>query len=272
MAEIKGHVPVSEVVNHLRKRADTEPLKEPKNASDIFEKMDPEKMYKTAYSAWSEVSKKLENKPNPDMFTRAFNIRVRTRGLLLHTVYTFFDKHHSPPLKYRAFLSRLGKIKDYEHAELEKPGEKLRDKVVDDIPGALKSLKDSFKPVKPKEFQGYVSKVLNRMTAFNANTTLTVPKYHELRKHIRHFANLFEIYLAQNYKDRYFNVFAHLHTLSHEMGKTHQDFVVKGYKGEAKYSTEIIELPEELKVKIGKVIELMSPPSSNYTHLKHITP
>jgi hypothetical protein len=169
--------------------------------------------------------------------------RVKAEGV--RSAYKLFSSQHGAPKTYGEFVSDFGLLND----ALEASDETL---AVSRAKLLLKSIKDknydtrllSIKPAKSGSLKTYVQDEMKKIEE-SMNSKMHIESFHDIRKQIRVFRNLFQTLDAQFPNPAYRDLADEAGKLSDDMGNVKDEFFAAGKTG-----SEKIKISKDIKARI----------------------
>lgn len=177
---------------------------------------------------------------------------VRKAGQYLRTVFVILDKGHDPPESFQTFVWALGQLND----AFDFPDKSLA------LTTVLKNTVDqgsewgNFK-VRPDAVESILrlaKQPLYRVTQLLESQELSANDFHELRKKLRFFTNIYTLAVKYGQTGEVHTMRDMLVQINDELGAINDDWVQKSLQGEKKYESNVIRLDPALIAQINTVL------------------
>ncbi|MCF7833658.1 MAG: hypothetical protein K9L98_00830 [Candidatus Pacebacteria bacterium] len=143
---------------------------------------------------------------------------IRRYGIILKGVYKFTGDTYKCSDNLKSFLYNLGQYNDTYWISSDKEKSK---KVLD----SLDDLVPSINFATTESFREYANKVMSKIDFLVRQQKLNVKQFHDLRKKLRSFADLFQIPASEDLEGKMHWLFSSMIRISFDLGKYHNELV-----------------------------------------------
>src|SRR5262249_7243247 len=148
-------------------------------------------------------------------------------------------------------IADFGKFNDAFEGNLPKQGKEYAQVLLDGTTdGKLKKLDKEvgkFDAASHKSMRKYVDGTLEGLREKVAQPELPVHEFHEVRKELKVFLNMFNLERSQRPTPELDQAYKHLYELNEKLGGIHDDLTYKSARGEIDYDTHMVKVPRELR-------------------------
>jgi len=177
---------------------------------------------------------------------------VRKAGMYLRTTFIFFDQAHEDPERLHTFVWQLGQFNDKflfpeqssAHAEILKKQLALNENWAHfDI-----------RPDSSENVLNVSSFPLYRLRALLESSQLKAEEFHELRKKLRLFANIYTLSAKKSHDVGIQQMKAVLLEINEELGTINDAMVQDEIRGIQPYDANVLTIPTDLQLKIKSLL------------------
>lgn len=178
---------------------------------------------------------------------------LRKYGLILKSSYLFLDSRHLTPTPLHTFVRELGQFIDN---FFNQDSKRYKDRVMgvlDDV--YTPDVRLDFQPATDESYIYKVNSGIRKIGDGAKRTGLTVPEFHDIRKEVRHFMNIFQLAAILDATSSNTHMFRHLYFLNDMLGKQHDEAVQQSNLGKIIYDSARISIDPLAQLNLDKTLE-----------------
>jgi hypothetical protein len=182
---------------------------------------------------------------------------VRKSGSVLRDTFEMGDVNHEIPKELQSFVADFGHFNDAFEGNLPGEAKKYAKVMLDHTRNKhLRELgKDvaDFEGASKKSMSKYMGKTLDRLHDAIEVGALPAEEFHEVRKELKLFLNLFNLERADHATPAVERAYQRLFVVNEDLGKTHDALVYQGARGEIDYAKAKVTIPPEVRVLVDEL-------------------
>lgn len=176
---------------------------------------------------------------------------ARKSCLILKSTFDFFNIQGSPK-KFSIFVKQLGMLGDMYYSN---SGKKYAKKSLEAL-HALSDIELVFNPTSITEYGLKKAQLIADIKKSLQKQEISIHEYHELRKNIRHFRNLYATGIILHPDDRKLrHVYSFLYSLSKDLGEIHDAYAKLKVKNKAEYMSLSIRIHPRLTKRMKMFVD-----------------